>query len=82
MTKFKYTGAMRGVTPMGKTPQQNLTRDMTIGVMAQSVMADDWMDKYLSLAETELRNIAATHDETEMLNIAVSHDEIVIEVKK
>jgi hypothetical protein len=68
MPKLKYTGTM--------------PRYMTIGVMAQSVMADDWMDKYLSLAETELRNIAASHDETGLLNIAVSNDEIVIEVKK
>lgn len=75
MSKFKYTGATRGVTPMGKTPLQNLPRRTADAmkltkVAAQTVLGDDWMDKYLSLAETELRSIA------------VYHAEIVSEVKK
>lgn len=75
MSKFKYTGTMRGVTPMGKAPLQNLphrTADTSklTKMAAQTVLGDDWMDKYLSLAETELRIIATYHDE------------IVSEVKK
>ena len=48
MTKFKYTGTTRGVTPMGKTPLQNLPRRTAYAmkltkVAAQTVLGGDWI---------------------------------------
>lgn len=66
MSKLKYTGTMRGVTPMGKTMPQNLPRSM-----AQSELREDWRTKHiLSLDDIELRIVS------------VMHDEIIVEQKK
>lgn len=76
MTKFKHTGTVRGVTPMDKTPLQNLPKSwwQKIGV---SVNAGEAREAFRA-SYHEIFNLA----ETELRIMAVFHDEIVSEVKK
>lgn len=76
MSKFKHTGTMRGVTPMGKTMPQNLPKSwwQKIGV---SVSADEARESFRT-SYPEIFNLA----ETELRIMAVFHDEIVSGVKK
>lgn len=76
MSKLKYTGTVRGVTRMGKTPLQNLPKSRRQNIVV-SVSADEVREEFRT-SYPEIFNLA----ETELRIIAIHHDEIVCEVKK